>query len=715
MKTRIFPLVPIDGPLPDDLDRIRPRILVVENEAVTALDVANMLKKMGYEVLGPTASGLEALKACDKETPDLALVDIHLGQGMDGVALAHALKTTFKVSSAYLTAQSEPDVRARASKTQPFAYLVKPVEPNCLKCAVEAGLYKNRVERRFRQTEKRLQMLFEGMFNAYALFEIVSCEAGRTNAFRFVKVNPAFEQITGLPRADVENRLLSEVLPGVEPYWTEMLAEAAIKGASNRVETYLGDLNQYFNVHVYSPAPGQAVLVLEDITENKRHEQRLWQRTFHDRLTSLPNRALCLDRISRAIERSRRRRNYLYAVVFLDLDRFKLVNDSLGHQAGDRLLIMVAERLRQNVRRLDTVARVGGNEFAVVLEEIATQADALAVVRKLRACFDAPFEIQGSRVHVSASMGVVLGPAEYDQPEELLQNAAIAMGNARKTGFGKIKIFNWAMRERAARFMDTETSLRRALENREFFLQYQPIVDLLRGGLAGFEALIRWRTPDGRVIPPGDFIPVAEETGLINPIGRFALEEACQTMRAWTEGLGSPLPAFMAVNLSGKQFSQPDLVKQIVGVLRDVRLDPHRLKLEITESVVMDNPESAMSKLRGLRDLGVGIAIDDFGTGYSSLSYLQSFPVSTLKVDRSFVGGMRCMGNRIIVKTVVNLGHGLGFDVVAEGVETAENDGMLRDLGCDMGQGFYYSRPMDAGKAAKLFRQGGPRNSDAGA
>ncbi len=698
----------------------KPRILVVEDEPATALDVKRLLEKLGYEPLGPAANGLTALDLARTEKPDMALVDIDLGPGMDGIELARILKSSFEAPSAFLTANDSRDMRGRAASALPFAYLLKPVEPRCLQCAVEAALCKGRVERKYKRTEKKLQMLFEGIFNAYALFELIPAEAGRSNAFRFIEVNSAFEQVTGLPREDVEKRLLSEVLPGIEPYWTEMLTESAVKRISNRIETYLGDLNQYFHVHVFSPAPGQAAMVLEDITDKKRGEQRLWRRTFLDPLTALPNRALCLDRISRAIERSRRRQNYLYAVAFLDLDRFKLVNDSLGHPAGDKLLSMVSERLSRGVRRLDTVARVGGDEFVVVLEEIASQADALAVARKLRASFEAPFEVQGRRVHVSASMGVVLGPAEYDQPEELLQNAAIAMNSARKAGRGRIKVFNWSMRERAERFMDTETSMRDALENNEFFLQYQPILNLSQDALAGFEALARWRMPDGRIVPPGEFIPVAEETGLINPIGRFVMREASRTMREWTRGIGAETQAFMSVNLSARQFSQPDLVKQLVGVLRESDLPANRLKLEITESVVMDNPESAMTKLRGLRDLGAGIAIDDFGTGYSSLSYLQSFPVDTLKVDRSFVGGMQCAGNRIIVKTVINLGHGLGFDVVGEGVETPEHHGALRELGCDLGQGFYYARPMDESQARELLRRSrlltsGARRRDPGA
>ena len=290
---------------------------------------------------------------------------------------------------------------------------------------------------------------------------------------------------------------------------------------------------------------------------------------------------------------------------------------------------------------------------------------------------------------------MVLGPADYDRPEELLQNASIAMNNARTAGPGRLRIFEWAMRERAERVMDLETSLRQALEAEEFVLHYQPLFRLDTLAAVGVEALVRWRRPDGTLVPPADFIPAAEQTGCIVPLGALVLRQACQAMARWRAGPAGRPPFAMSVNFSACQFSQPDLVKQVVRALREEGMDPQDLKIEITESVLMEHPESAMPKLRGLKELGIGIAIDDFGTGYSSLSYLQRFPIDILKVDRTFVSGMEEHGNRVIVRSVVSLAHNLGYQVVAEGIETLDQLEELAGLGCDLGQGFYYARPLD--------------------
>ena len=300
-------------------------------------------------------------------------------------------------------------------------------------------------------------------------------------------------------------------------------------------------------------------------------------------------------------------------------------------------------------------------------------------------------------------MGVVLGPADYDRPEELLQNAAIAMGNARVAGSGRVRVFDWSMRERAERVMDLETNMRLGLERGEFVLHYQPIFCLKTLAPRGVEALVRWRRPGGELISPAEFIPAAEQSGLILPLGALVLGEACRALGRWRRGVLGRNPFFMAVNLSPRQFTQPDLVKQVVTALRRETMAATDLKLEITESVLMEHPESAMLKLRGLRELGVGIGIDDFGTGYSSLSYLQRFPIDTLKVDRTFVSGMEEHGNRVIVRSVISLAHSLGYDVVAEGIETMGQLDDLAGLGCDLGQGFYYARPGDEACTQELL------------
>jgi diguanylate cyclase (GGDEF)-like protein len=603
----------------------------------------------------------------------------------------------------YITSHADQVTLRRAAKTAPYGFVIKPVDERWLQSAIEVALYKHATEVDLRRSEERFRGLFERMLNAFVLFETVRDERDQVADLRILEVNPAFERVTGFTRGQVEGRMLRDVLPGVEPFWIETLGDTAKNRTPARFENYLSNLNQYLLVEAYSPSPGQVAAIIEDVTDLRRGEQLLKHRTFHDPLTDLPNRALCLDRLHRAIERARRRLNYVYAVIFLDLDRFKLINDSMGHVAGDKVLRQVAAILTSHVRRLDTVARVGGDEFAILLEEISSPADALRVARKIRDSFKEAMVVDGQKIYLSAGMGIVLGPAEYDRPEELLQNATIVMNHARRCGTGRIKVFDWVMREVAEHDLGVEIDLRRSLEERQFHLHYQPIFSLKDGSLAGFEALVRRLRPDGGIDLPGEFIPVAEETGLIIPLGNVVMAEACAALGRWSKDMPARPGFFIAGNLSAKQFSQPDLVKQTVKSLRETGADPKRLRLEITESVLMENPESALAKLRGLRELGVKIGIDDFGTGYSSLSYLQRFPIDCLKVDRGFVGGMDDHGNMVIVKSVVNLAHSLGLEVVAEGIETPRQEALLKEFGCDYGQGFLYARPLPLNQAERLL------------
>ncbi|MDQ7831752.1 MAG: EAL domain-containing protein [Desulfovibrionaceae bacterium] len=679
-------------------------VLVVEDERIVALDIVARIKRLGYAVTGVATSGEAALEACRDNTPSLVLMDIFLEGGMDGIEAARRIREDHDIPVVYITSHDDQLTLRRAAKTAPYGYVIKPVDERWLQSAIEVALYKHATEIDLRRSEERFRRLFERMLNAFVLFEVVRDGRDEVADLRILEVNPAFERLTGFPRGDVEGRRLREVIPGVEPFWIETLGQVAVTRISTRFENYLADLNQYFLVEAYSPSSGQVAAIMEDVTDLRRGEQLLRHRTFHDPLTDLPNRALCLDRLHRAIERAKRRLNYVYALIFLDLDRFKLINDSMGHVAGDKVLCRVAAILKKHVRRLDTVARVGGDEFAVLLEEIASPGDALRVARKIRDSLKEAMTVEGQKIYLSAGMGIVLGPADYERPEELLQNATIAMNHARRSGAGRIKVFDWVMREVAEHDMGVETGLRRSLEDKQFLLYYQPIYSLDDRTLVGFEALVRRRRPDGGIDLPGEFIHIAEETGLIIPLGNMVMAEACAALGQWSKDMPASTKFSISVNLSGKQFSQPDLVKQTVKSLRETGADPTRLRLEITESVLMDNPESALAKLRGLREMGVKIGIDDFGTGYSSLSYLQRFPIDCLKVDRGFVSDMDDHGNRVIVKTVVNLAHSLGLEVVAEGIETPRQEALLKEFGCDFGQGFLFSRPLPHAKASAFLR-----------
>jgi len=430
------------------------------------------------------------------------------------------------------------------------------------------------------------------------------------------------------------------------------------------------------------------------LQESKDHFRHA---AFHDTLTNLPNRALLAENLKFVIERAKQHEDYQFAVLFLDLDRFKNVNDSLGHTIGDQLLIAMARRLEHCIREVDIVARLGGDEFAILLDGITHSSDATMLAKRIEEKLDSPFNLSGHEVFTTTSIGIAMSSTGYDHPEAILRDADTAMYRAKAQGKACYEVFDKGMHARAVYLLQMETDLRRALEREEFRVYYQPIVSLENGQLAGFEALIRWEHPDRGFINPGDFISLAEDTGLIAPIGMWVLKHACQQLAKWQWQSHAHRSLFMSVNLSSKQLVQSALVNEIRDILQETHVDPRTLKLEITESAVMENAETAVQLLRRLKALGVQLSIDDFGTGYSSLGYLHRFPVDTLKIDRSFVGRIGEASENIeIVRTIISLAENMGMDVVAEGVETLPQFSQLRALNCQYGQGYLFSRPADA-------------------
>ncbi len=443
--------------------------------------------------------------------------------------------------------------------------------------------------------------------------------------------------------------------------------------------------------------------VVTDITERKRFEQQLFYDAFHDALTGLPNRALFLDHLNLALERAKRRADHSFAVLYLDLDRFKVINDSIGHAVGDMLLIKASDRLQNCLRPGDTIARLGGDEFTILLEDIDEAAHAIEVAERIQKEMSLPFNLNGHEAFTTVSIGIALYNASYNHLEELLRDADTAMYQAKSLGKAQHALFDKNMHDQAMHLLQLETDLRRAIDREEFMVLYQPIVSLQTGMLIGFEALVRWRHPKREIICPKDFISLAEETGHIILIGQWVIEEACRQMRQWQENLCSELPLSISVNLSSKQFANSSLIDQIMESLKKTGLDPGMLKLEITESVVMEDMKAAAGMLEQLRSLGVGLSIDDFGTGYSSLSYLHRLPINTLKIDRSFVSRMvESNEHAEIVRTIVMLAKNLGLEVIAEGVETRAQLEQLQGLKCENAQGFLFSRPVDAETAEML-------------
>ena len=433
-----------------------------------------------------------------------------------------------------------------------------------------------------------------------------------------------------------------------------------------------------------------------DMSDRKRVEQQLVYDAFHDALTGLPNRALFKDRLEHAVKLAQRRPDYFFAVLLLDLDRFKVINDSLGHLAGDQVLIEVAKRLESSLRSGDTVARLGGDEFVILLEGIQASADATEIADRIKQHLATPFNLNGQEVFISVSIGIRLCRTVCEQPDELLRDADTALYQAKIMGKARHAIFDKSMHVQAVTLLQLQNDLRRAIQRQEIFLHYQPIVSLRTERLAGFEALVRWRHPDYGLISPSDFIPVAEDTGIILEIGEWVLQEACRQMRSWQECYPSESPLTISVNLSSKQLAQVQLIQQIEAILRDTNFDSQYLRLEITESSILEKPEFAIEMLQQLQKRGIRLSIDDFGTGYSSLSYLHRLPIDTLKIDRSFVNKMDTELTKLeLVRAIIALAWNLGIDTVAEGIETSKQLAQLRSLNCDFGQGYYFSKPLD--------------------
>ncbi len=555
--------------------------------------------------------------------------------------------------------------------------------------------------------EEYLRLLESVVVNANELVMISQVEENEDPLqLRIVYINDAFLKVTGHRAADVIGRT-AQVLLGEKTDLEELDRIREALGRHESIKTEL-ILHRQDNSHFWADINtvpirnehGQVthfVSVMREVTERKNAEEQLRRNAFHDPLTGLPNRLRFTERLTQIISRTKNSPGRMFAVLFLDLDRFKVINDSLGHMVGDQLLIAIARRLETCVKRTDIVARLGGDEFTILLDDIQHESSANQVAERIHHELSHPFNLNGYEVFTTVSIGIALSTTDFNHTEDLLRGADIAMYRAKALGKACHEVFDTEMHNEAMRQMQLENDLRRALEREEFRVYYQPIVSLTTGRLAGFEALMRWQHPERGMVSPGDFIPIAEETGLILPMGQWILREACRQLSEWQKKYPQYRRLSMSVNLSSRQFSQRGTIDLLKDVLAETGLNPALLKLEITETAIMENTESAMEILGTLKKMGVQLSVDDFGTGYSSLGYLYRFPMDVLKIDRSFISRVDTDGEKLeLVRTIITLAWNLGMDVIAEGVETTKQLAQLKMLKCEYGQGYLFSKPMSA-------------------
>ena len=687
------------------------RVLLVEDSAAEADLVRDMLARGtpgGFSVVHVQRLAL-ALAPLRQGAADVVLLDLNLPDsiGLSGFEEIHRVAPSAPVI--ILTNVQSEAIAARAVRMGAQDYLVKrEVNETLLRRAVRYAVERKRAEEALRASEERYALAVNGANDG-----LWDWDLERDGVY----FSPRWKAMLGYREEEIGGRI-EEWFDRVHPEDLERLRTALTDHLEGRTPHFECEYRVYTKsgqmLWVLSRAlavrnaAGQGYRIagsLTDITARKLAQERLLHDAFHDALTGLANRALCLDRLEQALKQYRRDPERVFGVLFFDLDRFKNINDSLGHSVGDQLLVEVARRLQRFLRPGDTVARLGGDEFAVILTDIGGVAEATHVAERIHELLAQVFVIRDHEVFTSASIGIAMISEKYERPEELLRDADLAMYRAKQGGTGCCEVFDSTMYESAVALLKLETELRRAVEREEFVMHYQPIVSVGSGRILGFEALVRWRHPEHGLILPDQFIPAAEETGLIVPLGWWVLRTACRQAHEWQQLFPVEPPLSISVNISGKLFLTSNMADRMLEVLQETGLPPESLRLEITESAMMDHRDAAVAELTRLRAAGVKLHIDDFGTGYSSLTYLQRFSYDSLKIDRSFVSGIRQeQEGTELVRAIVALGQMLNMNVIAEGVETPEQYRWLLAMNCPEAQGFWFSKPLDRNAAARLLQ-----------
>jgi diguanylate cyclase (GGDEF)-like protein/PAS domain S-box-containing protein len=642
---------------------------------------------------------------------DVVLLDFSLPDslGLDTFLSIHEADP--RVPVIILTSLDDDELAARAVREGAQDYLVKrEVDTRLLVRSIRYAIARQTADDALRDSEERYALAVQGANDGVFDWDL------RSDTVYF---SPRWKKMLGYSEFEVgpsPREWFERIHPDDEPAFRRKLTshldgetehfrlEHRMKSANGK---WLWVLTRGLAVRGADGRPSRMAGSQSDITARKVAEEKLQHDALHDDLTCLANRVLFMDRLACSMADYERTPENQFAVLFFDLDRFKNVNDSLGHPLGDKLLKGIAQRLEHYLRPGDTVARIGGDEFAILLNRINDIPGAIHVAERIQELLGMTFSIDGHEVFVTASIGIAHSATGYRTPDEIMRDADIAMYRAKAAGKARYEVFDRDMHQSAVALLKLETELRLAVQNNEFVMHYQPIVDLKSGRIVGFEGLVRWMHPERGIVSPNSFIAIAEETGLIVPLGWWVLEESCGQAHQWQERFPTDPPLFISVNVSGKLFLKRGIVERLMGILETTKLPPESLRLEVTENVVLEHVDTALDNLQQLRALGIQLSIDDFGTGYSSLSYLQRFHYDELKIDRSFVSRLgEGSDSRAIVETILGLAASLGIGVVAEGVETAEQADRLRQMSCPYGQGFWFSRPVSAVDAGNLIAAG---------
>jgi diguanylate cyclase (GGDEF)-like protein/PAS domain S-box-containing protein len=682
-------------------------LLVVDDNEANRDVLSRRLMQRGYTV-AVAADGAAALALIAKSAFDLILLDVEM-PGVGGLDVLEALRETHtrtQLPVIMVTARAAGEDVVDALERGANDYVTKPIDFKVAVARIETQLSHKRAVEDLAVSEERYALAVQGANDGLWDWNLISDE---------VYWSPRWMSILGLDATAVEplaeawfSRVHPDDIEAVRAALTRYLANATGHYESEHRIRHRDDSYRWVRcrgaaVLDSNGRPTRLAGSLTDITEAK----------LADALTGLPNRLLFGDLVERAIKRCERRPDYAFAILALSLDRFRIVHDSLGPIAADRLLVGVSRRLQSSLRATDvvtrdepgfTLARLGGDEFNVLIDDIADAGDAVLVAERLRRSLEEPFDIDGHQVFASARIGIAASGSGYTCAEDILRDAAIALGRATISTAAPYEIFDPAMRQRAMSRLTFETDLRNAIDDRAFQLHYQPIISLRSGRIAGFEALLRWHHAVRGQVPPVEFIAIAEDTGMIHDLGRLTLAESCRQMASWIADFGAAAPQVMCANVSSKQLADVGLMREIATTLRTSGLMAANLKLEITENAFINDVPAARTTVHDARALGIGWSLDDFGTGFSSLSFLHRLDVDTVKVDRSFVSEIgRGTSGSEMVRAIIGLAHTLGMDVVAEGVETAEQAAALKALGCEYAQGFYFSKAVDASTAARMI------------